>query len=383
MTVPLSSATVPPEPLTHELGGAPAQPAVYFPLRWLLEHAEIPIQYRSITDVARLGGEVGPALASMPYAHPQAIALAVTQRPDGTWGEGLLQVPTPEQQWPAGIGTIQAVRRLLECGWDRESPPLMRARRLLFRMLAEDDDPNYLFEFADVAGDEDLSRRGRSILREAAAATLAHAGYERDPRLRGAALRILERVADYLHSPLAQKPWVRVANRQVLAGDAAPPSIHLLTMLAYMPIFCSEHGEVLDRIYDYVSQVPPRQEPYQICGEHIIEQPHLVLGDPLPSRTTADADVPSALAWLEIAARLGFLRRNDHWSKLFDRFLDDRGRDGVWHPHKGMEPPQSVNPFVWPLFPLDTREGANHRWTDVTFRLGLIARLAGRPIDIG
>lgn len=383
MTVPLQSAASPSEHLTLESGGHPAPAAVFFPLGWLLEHAVLPIQYRAITEVARLGDEVGPAVAALPLAHPPALTLAVTQRPDGTWGDGLLQVPKPGEKWPAGIGTIQAVRRLLEYGWDKDSPPLLHARRLLFRLLAEDDDPNYLFEFAGDAGDEDLSRRGRAILREAAAAALAHAGYERDPRLRGAALRILERVATYLHSPLAQKPWVRVGNRQVLAAEAAPPSIHLLTMLAYMPLLCSEHAEVVDRIYEYVSQTPPRQESYQLCGDHVVEQPHLVLGDPLPSRNSADADVPTAVAWLELAARLGFLRRNEGWSKLFERFLDDRGRDGVWHPHKGMEPPQTVNPVAWPLFPLDTREGGDHRWTDVTFRLGLIARLAGRPIDVG
>jgi hypothetical protein len=383
VTVPLPSAAIPAEPLVVEPGGAPPQPPVFFPLGWLLEHAVLPIQYRALTEVARLGEELGPQVACMPYGYPPALQLAMTQRLDGTWGDGLLQVPGPGQKWPQGVGTIQAVRRLLEYGWDRDSPPLLHARRVLFRLLAEDDDPAWLFEYADQAGDEDLARRGRAILREAAAATLAQAGYERDPRLRGAALRILDRVADYLHSPLAQKPWVRVGNRQVLAGEAAPPSIHFLHMLAHMPLFCSEHAEVLDRVYDYVSQTPPRQESYQLCGEHIVEQPHLVLGDPLPSRTTADADVPAAVAWLELAARLGFLRRNDHWAKLFERFLDDRGRDGVWHPHRGTEPPQTVNPFVWAGFPLDPSESAEHRWTDVTFRLGLVARLTGRQIDLG
>jgi hypothetical protein len=80
-------------------------------------------------------------------------------------------------------------------------------------------------------------------------------------------------------------------------------------------------------------------------------------------------------------ARLGFLRRNENWTKLFDRFLDDRDRDGVWHPHKGTATPRSTNPFVWPSFPLEEDLDGEDRWTDVTFRLGLIARLAGRPIE--
>ena len=84
---------------------------------------------------------------------------------------------------------------------------------------------------------------------------------------------------------------------------------------------------------------------------------------------------------LELMARLQFLRRNDGWVSLFDRFLDDRDRDFVWHPHRGSAKPHSTNPDVWALFPLDDGSQGEDRWSDVTFRLGLIARLSGRPIE--
>src|SRR5205085_2832491 len=183
------------------------------------------------------------------------------------------------------------------------------ARRVLFRLLAEDEDPEWLFEFgAKGPADEDLARRGRAILREAAAAALAQAGYEGDPRLRGAAKRIIERIASYLRSPLAQKPFVRVGNQHVLAAEAAPPSIFAMT-------------------------------------------------------------------WLELVARLGFLRRNENWSKLLDRFLDDRDHHGVWHPHKGTNVARSANSFVWSMYPLEDGLSGDERWTDITFRIGLIARV--------
>ena len=349
----------------------------------MLENASLPLRYRSAADVAKLPRAAVDALSWMPYAHQQAIQLALVQGADGSWNGRMLTAPEPGKPWTSTVGTIPAVRRLLEYGWDRESPPLLHARRLLFRLLAEDDDPGFLFEFAAEAGeDEDLIHRARGILREAAAATLAQAGYERDPRLRGAAMRLLDRVADYLRTPLAQKPWVRVGNRQVLSPDAAPPSIYLLTMLAHMPLFCSEYAEALDRVYEAVSQPQPRQESVQLVGDHMVEQPHLVLGDPLPHRNAADADVPAAIMWLELVTRLNFLRRAEHWQKLVDRFLDDRDRGDVWHPHKGMEPPSSTNPYVWATFPLDESERGDHAWTDITFRLGLIARLAGRPIEL-
>ena len=295
----------------------------------------------------------------------------------------MLTIPSLRSEYFEGVGTISAVRRLLEYGWDRETPPLLLARRVLFRLLAEDEDPEWLFEFgAKGPADEDLARRGRAILREAAAAALAQAGYEGDPRLRGAAKRIVERIGAYLRSPLAQKPFIRVGNQHVLAAEAAPPSMSALIMLAHMPLFRTEHHDAMDRLYQHLSQVLPRQEPVQLCGKKVIAQPHLVLGDLLPNRNVADADVPFAITWLELVARLGFLRRNDNWSKLFDRFLDDRDHDGVWHPHKGMSVARSANPFVWPSYPLEENLSGDERWTDITFRLGLIARVIGRTIEI-
>src|SRR5690606_32961360 len=115
----------------------------------------------------------------------------------------------------------------------------------------------------------------------------------------------------------------------------------------------------------------PRQESAQVVGKKIIEQPQYILGDMLPHRNALDADVPAALMWLEMMARLGFLKRNEGWTKLFDRFVDDMDRTGVWHPHKGQSAPKTTNPFVWHAFPLETTVAGDERWTDVTFRLGL------------
>jgi hypothetical protein len=303
------------------------------------------------------------------------------QHGDGTWGNAMLTTPSQRSENFEGIGTINAVRRLLEYGWDKDTPPLVHARRLLFRLLAEDEDPGYLFELAKGA-DEDMSRRGRAILREAAAATLAQAGYEGDPRLRGAARRITERVASYLRSPHAPKPFVRVGNQHVLPPEAAPPSVYALLMLAYMPLFRTEHHEAMELLYHHLSQPLPRQEAIQLCGKRVVEQPHLVLGDMLANRNVADNDVVFAITWLELMARLGFLKRNDTWCKLYDRFLDDRDASGIWHPHKGLSAARSSIPFLWPMYPLEDHMSGDERWTDVTFRLGLIGRLLGRAIDV-
>jgi hypothetical protein len=254
---------------------------------------------------------------------------------------------------------------------------------VLFRLLAEDEDPTYLFEVVPRGKPEpEAIRHGRTILREAAAATLAQAGYATDPRLRGAARRMVERVDAFLRSPLAAKPFVRAGNQHVLAPGAAPPSVHMLLMLAHMPLFRSEHYDIMDRLYTYLAQSQPRQTPATLVGKRAVEEPRLVLGDPLPHRNAADADVPSALFWLELFARLGFLRRNEGWSKLFDRFLDDCDEIGVWQIPKRSAMLRTSNPFVWPSFPLEPHGTGDEKRIDVTFRLGLIARYAGRGISL-
>lgn len=358
----------------------PSQTPVRFPLSWLLDHAAAPIQFRAYSEVARLGDRVD-RLAVLPYTYRPALLLALQQRIDGTWNHAMLTLPTGRSDRHEGVGTVHAVRRLMEYGWDKDSPPLMLARRPLFRLLAEDNDREFLYELGAKATEEEAVRRGRMLLREAAGAALAHAGFEGDPRLRGVARRVIERIANFLRSPLAQKPWIRVGNQHVLAPEAAPPSMHALIMFAHMPLFRTEHHEAMDRLYHWLTQPLPRQEALRIVGRKVVAQPQLVMGDLLPNRNAADEDVPSAILWLELMARLGFLRRNDNWSKLFERFLGDRNAEGVWHPHKGMSAVRTTNPFVWAAYPLESALSGDERWTDATFRLGLIARILGRTIE--
>src|SRR5205814_5480051 len=108
---------------------------------------------------------------------------------------------------------------------------------------------------------------------------------------RGAARRILERIVEYIDSPLGEKPWIRVGNTHVLSGDAAPPSLYALTMLAHMPIFHHEHYSEIERIYAYIDQPLPRQDPVQLFGKKFARQPQLVLGDALPHLNAVEADV--------------------------------------------------------------------------------------------
>ncbi len=378
--VPLPAPTVPVFPPPP-----PPLEAMPFPLEWLLDHAAAPIQYRACVDVANIPATPGTPLANLPYTFPAAMQLAVMQSVDGVWNRSMLTVPPQRGGEFENVGTVHAVRRLTEYGWNKDSPPIYHARRILFRLLAEDDDPALLFEFAPSASkkaDPVAQATARQLLREAAAAALAQAGFESDPRLRGAANRILERIFAFLKSPIAEKPWVRVGNKQVLAAEAAPPTVSALHMLSYMPLFRNEHYEEMEAVYRWLTHPLPRQDAVQLVGKKLMPVPLYVLGDQLPHRNAVEADVPAALAWLELVARLGFLRRNDNWMKMHERFISDCGRDGVWHPHKGMSMPRSSNPWCWASYPLELSHAGDERWTDVTFRTGLIARISGRPINL-
>lgn len=367
---------LPPPPVVIE------QRSVPFPIGWLLDNGAAPVQYRALAEVAQVR-DVAERASWLPYAYRPAVELAIAQSADGTWNNAMLSLPGARATGMEGVGTIPAIRRLLEYGWAKDSPPLALARRVLFRLLAEDDDPAYLLELAPKAkGDEDLARFHRQMLREAAAGALAQAGYADDPRLRGAARRILDRITEFLASPLAEKPWVRVGNKQVLSPDASPPSIYALQMLAHLPLVRTENYEAVDAVFAWISRPLPRQEPVQQVGSRLVDVPYLVLGDQLPHRNALDADVPAGLAWLELVARLGVLGRQEQWCKLFDRLLDDCDRSGVWHPHKGMATPTSQSPYVWPVYPLEHAPEGEHRWTEFTFRLGLIGRLCGREIEL-
>ena len=116
MTVPITPDFFIPAPAPS------AQDSVRFPLSWLLEHAAAPIKFRAATEVARIPTEGTDALSSLPYTYAPALLLALLQRTDGTWPGGMLTVPSSGESFE-GVGTMSAVQRLLEYGWDRGSPP--------------------------------------------------------------------------------------------------------------------------------------------------------------------------------------------------------------------------------------------------------------------
>jgi hypothetical protein len=381
-----------PEPLDDPLGEspevAPAAPATRavaeapphaFPLGWILKKAAAPIQYRAIHDVAKMIG-VRDVTLRLPFSHYPGLRLSIEQSVDGVWNGRMLSLPVEVEGRRQRIGTIPAVHRLLEIGYPVDLPSLSMARRPLFRLLAEDNDPAYLYELAQTSRGVEGRARGRLLLREAAAAALAHLGYEQDPRLRGCANRRMQRVNDFLESPLARDPWVRVGNKWTIAADASPPSVSFLVLLAHMPHYRHEHFAFLERLREYLSRPTERGEPAVQVGGDIVTAPELVLGDPLGGREAGERDLATRLFWLEVVARLGWLDRQDQWRQQFERLADACDRDHVWRPGRGRGAETPTIAPAWAAWNLDGRTDTDALAAEVTTRLGIIARAAGREV---
>jgi hypothetical protein len=353
---------------------------IIFPLDWVLRHGAAAVQYRALVDVAHLD-QPSPRLRALVYTHPPVIELAVTQPRSGVWHDSMLALPSGGEGL-AGIGTVPAVHRLLELGVEPDFPSLLAARRPLFRLLAEDNDPAYVYELRAHARDPARRRYARLQLREAAAATLARMGHEQDPRLRGCANRMVQRVRAFLESRLAAHPWIVAGGKRVLSPDASPPTRSLLVMLAHLPRFRQENHGFMQQLRRYLTQPAPPGEVWQAIGGAVVERPQLVLGDPVGGGEGTRGSLVTTLFWLELLARLGKLDLAASWASVFERLLEMRDRDGIWRAGRGKAPAPVAQPELWPWYPLDPRKDGDAISAEITLRLGIIARAAGREIQV-
>jgi hypothetical protein len=343
------------------------------------------IRYRLLTDV--FPGAASPAeveaLRLEVEALPTVRAIARKQKDTGSWGGNLLGIASNRTLGIRDVGTIPQFRRLVEMGIARESRPFKLATRLLFRLVARDEDPKLLFEFARFgvadAGEEPWIR---GALREAAAAALAHAGLGDDPRVRGAAHKILNGVSSFLRSELAAGPFVRSGNTWVLHPEAAPPSLFSVSLLAYLPSVQRERAGLVERLGAFLSSPPPKKSFAVLAGKKPLKPTFLLLGDPLHVTAAGQTDdLPFALYWMELLARLGVLHHSTTAARLWARLSKETDKEGVWRPKAVRAAPKSSSPWAWHAFPLDGEsKKPDSRYTDVNFRMALIARLAGSEL---
>jgi len=325
------------------------------------------------------------ALKAAVLADKGATAIARKQKDSGLWGGNLLGFGASKVFGWKEAGTVFQYRRLLELGWDPDMHPFKLADRFLFRLLSRDDDPSLLVEFQRAAkADPGLGVWARNMHREAAAAALARAGRVDDPRLRGATHKIATDISAYLRSELVQKPFRKQSGKTILDPLATPPTVFGVETLAFMPAVQRERSGFVERLATYFATPAPKRAFFILAGRKFLKPVFELLGDPLRADAQGHvSDIPFAAYWLELLARLGVVRQVPSASKVLARLFSECDDQGIWTPRNLRGLPKSDNPVLVHWFPLEgPGKSPAQRQTDITFRLGLIARLMGIPVDV-
>lgn len=369
-------------------GGALDLPNTHrIPVGWLLAHGGEVIRYRTFAELALPGTiaqeTIDSALAGVePSRAVQAVIKK--QKENGTWGGNLLGVSASASLGIKDVGTVPQYRRLIQLGLPASARPFKLTDRLLFRLLSRDEDPALLFEFQKPAkGEEPFGQWTRGLVREAATTALAEAGNIEDPRVRGAAHKIASDVSEFLRSPLSQKPFVRSGSSTALHPEANPPNWYSLAMIAAMPNLQRERAGFRDRLVNYLSAAQPKKPYVLALGKKRVKPSHILLGDPIEADSKGlPKDIPLALHFLELLARLGGVSQSPAATKVLSRLLKDCDANGVWSPKGLRGAPKAVSTASYHMFPLDLESKAPEwKQVDVTFRLSLIAKLMGWSLE--
>jgi hypothetical protein len=311
-------------------------------------------------------------------------AILKRQRDDGTWGGSLMAVGSSKAAGVRDPGTIPQYRLLAQHGVPANQRALRLADRLLFRLLSRDDDPALMFEWQAI-GSTELAAEAwvRWLIREAASAALAESGHLEDPRLRGAGHKVASAVSQFLRSPLAEAPLAKAGRHVILHPEAYPPSWYSVAMVAAMPSLQRERAGFVTRLGEYLAKPAPAQSFAIQVGKAMVPPEHLLLGDPVETDARGAAkDIPLALLFFEMLARLGTLPDSAPARTALARLLEDVDDRGVWHPRNLRSQPKADSPFSYHIWPLAVEsKGPEARAADVTFRLALIAKLLGWPLD--
>ena len=357
------------------------------PLRWLLEHGGETIRYRLLREIAPPQATTPEEMLALVTALPAGkgiTAIVKRQKDTGIWGGNLLATGPVSKDGIKEAGTIPQYRRLLQLGLPTDQRPYRLAERTLFRLLSRDEDPALLLEFQKLAKAEPLAMEWiRSLQREAATAALAEAGHIEDPRIRGAAHKIASGISQFLRSPLAAKPFVRSGSSTILNPEAYPPTWYSLAMMAAMPNLQRERAGFTERLGQYLAHPAPKKAFVVQVGKKSLKPTHLLLGDPIEADGKGlPKDVPLALHYIELLARIGALPHDPVATKVLGRLLKDTDDHGIWLPKNLRSAPKAIDHASYHMWPLVAETKSNEsRQADVTFRLALIAKVLGWSLE--
>jgi hypothetical protein len=373
---------------SHQEGAALDLPTSHrVPVSWLRAHASPAVKWRTVNDILPPGA-ARPAdyetLKGEVLQYKLVVQILKKQKKTGLWGDNILGLAANKTYGYKDVGTVAQYRRLLELGLPRDERAYRLAERMFFRLLSRDEAPDLLAEYRTAArGSRDLVAWSREQFREGATAALAQAGMVEDPRVRGSAHRIASQVSQFLRSELAAKPLIRKGARTVLHPEAAPPTTLSVAIVAYMPTLQRERAGFVERLSAYLAQPQPKKKYVIAVGRKTIPPTYQLLGNPIEADRNGTAkDLPLALHWIELLVRMGALATNETAVRVLRRLLEEVDVTGVWAPRNLRSVPKSPSRLADFAFPLELdSKTPESRQADVTFRLALIARLAGWQLE--
>ncbi len=313
------------------------------------------------------------------------VTLVKKQKENGAWGGNLLGLAPSAATGIKDIGTIPQYRRLVQLGYPRDGRPFKLADRLLFRILSRDEDPGLLFEYQKAAKAQPATAEWfRDHLREAATCARAEGGYMEDPGSRGSAHKIATAISTFLRSPLAEKPLTKAGKSTVLHPEAHPPTWYSLAMVAALPNLQRERAGFTERLGQYLGMPAPKKSFSIMVGKKAIKPDSVLLGCPITADAKGHAtDVPLALHFIELLARLRAVPSSPTATKVLARLFAECDDNGIWHPHNLRISPKATSRMSYHCHPLqDEAKSVEGRAVDVTFRLALIARVMGMEVEV-
>ncbi len=170
-----------------------------------------------------------------------------------------------------------------------------------------------------------------------------------------------------------------MGSQTALNPEAHPPTWYSVAMIAAMPIIQRERAGFTERLGHYLAQPAPKKAFIVAIGKKTVKPQHLLLGDPIEADSKGvPKDLPLALYFIELLARIGALHTAPGATRVLGRLLKDCDESGVWNPKGLRSMPKGANKITYHFFPLEAEsKAAESRTVDVTFRLALIAKLLG------
>lgn len=357
------------------------------PVSWLREHASAPIRWRTVRDILPAGSANEAdtlALRDEVLAYKPVQLSFKKQKKTGVWGEGILGTGVMRVGPARNVGTVSQYRYLVELGVPGDQRGFRLADRILFRLLSRDDDPGLLFESAKSAkGSPEYGIWIRNLMRQSATVALATAGHVEDPRVRGAAHRTASDISQFLRGEFAEKLFARKGSRTVLHPEATPPTLEAVGAIAHMPSLQRERAGFVERLCAFLAHPAPKRPYVILAGKRVVKPTTQLLGDPIVADSAGrPKDIALALHWIELLARMGMLKTSPTAQKVLARLLSDCDSGGVWDPGSLRGLPKGTTGLADFFLPLEVDpKTPQHRQSDVTFRLALIAKVAGWTLE--